>query len=449
MSLRPAPFALAVLLGVSALAGSVPPPPTDELWAAHERQVEEREREITDPLRVGDWAAAETAARDAVKAGIERDDGVDLATALAYLAVAEEGEGHYDDAFWHWQEAVALGAGGDLSTFGAPARSLASAPLRKLDEIPAGLAVRREGDGGEPFVPARKLSGADAVLPATRRTYPRGIRVQAIVDAEGRLRQPVVISSTFPALTCVVLEAMHAWRFAPARSGGRPVASLYELRIPSSWPLEQLVDLSKSPLREPFDLLKAGRYAEAEKKVERVWKRALNGNEQTTAFFGIALTEKALAEAGLGRGDDAVCRYQAAQTLEPRLYGADLSAFGEAGSLLMRNPWVAAGSVARSGRHAPHPGAGGVTRPEVLKRKDPVFPEYARSVQLQGRVIVETVITETGTLRHPVLLDAGPSTGFDASVLDACCSWRFKPATWEGKPVKVYYTTTVNFKIGR
>jgi outer membrane biosynthesis protein TonB len=37
---------------------------------------------------------------------------------------------------------------------------------------------------------------------------------------------------------------------------------------------------------------------------------------------------------------------------------------------------------------------------------------------------------------------------FAASALDAVCDWRFKPATLDGRPVKVYYTLTVNFEIG-
>lgn len=37
--------------------------------------------------------------------------------------------------------------------------------------------------------------------------------------------------------------------------------------------------------------------------------------------------------------------------------------------------------------------------------------------------------------------------GLDRAALDAVAKWRFKPATLQGKPVKVYYTLTVNFQV--
>ena len=37
--------------------------------------------------------------------------------------------------------------------------------------------------------------------------------------------------------------------------------------------------------------------------------------------------------------------------------------------------------------------------------------------------------------------------GLDRAALDAVEKWKFKPATLEGKPVKVFYTLTVNFNL--
>jgi TonB family protein len=285
--------------------------------------------------------------------------------------------------------------------------------------------------------------------------------VQAIVDAQGRVREPVVVASTSSTLTYVVLEAMRGWRFTPAQAGGQPVASFYELKVPVQRPLDRVIDFSKSALAASFELLKAGRYAQAEKKVQSLWQRARieRQSDQTADFFGVALIAKALAEAGLGREDGAICRYQAAQTLEPRLYGAELSAFGTAGALLMRHPWRSEGGLIR--RVMPHitiPTASStlaealgtdqtITRPEIVSRRSPEFPEFARLSRLDGTVIVESIVTESGTLRSPLLLKPSPMAGYDAMALDALCDWRFKPATWLGQPVKVYYTLTVNFQV--
>jgi TonB family protein len=37
--------------------------------------------------------------------------------------------------------------------------------------------------------------------------------------------------------------------------------------------------------------------------------------------------------------------------------------------------------------------------------------------------------------------------GLDRAALEAVQNWRFKPATLQGRPVKVYYTLTVNFQV--
>ena len=183
-------------------------------------------------------------------------------------------------------------------------------------------------------------------------------------------------------------------------------------------------------------------------------------SDQTASFFGMIMIEKALAEAGLGREDGAICRYHAAQALEPRLYAADLSAFGAAGALLMRHPWRSEpGRIRHLEPHLAVPPLGSkpgeavatdeVVKPEIVSRRSPDFPAYARNTRLDGTVIAEAVITERGTSLGLSLLKPGPTPGFDASALDALCDWRFKPATWKGQPVKVYYTLTVNFEVGR
>jgi TonB family protein len=403
-------------------------------------------KELVDPLLGrGDWAAAEAEARAAIAEGTQ-DRGSDLVTPLSQLAVAEAGLGRDEDALWHWQTAQAMGCTRDLSRHGAPAQLLAKTLARRLGQAPAGVVVRREGDGGGPLTPARKISGEDPRLSGTLSALPLGIRVEVIVDREGRPHDPVVAASTLPALTHVVLEALRGWRFTPAQADGEPVASFYELNIPEPQPLERIANFSQSPLAKPLALLKAGRFAEADKKLRRIWADAQEDAEQSRAFLAMALALKALADAGLGREDTATCRFQAAQTLEPRLAGADLAAFGVAGALLMRHPWAALGSQCGTPGDRAEAGAE-VTKPERLGGRVPVVPNYARKSGIQGRVVVESIISETGALQHLLLLRPSPSVGIDADALDALCDWRFKPAFWRGKPFPIYYTLTVNFAI--
>jgi TonB family protein len=86
-----------------------------------------------------------------------------------------------------------------------------------------------------------------------------------------------------------------------------------------------------------------------------------------------------------------------------------------------------------------------VVRPEKLFGRPPVYDEGARMSNLQGTVMVEAVIDEEGCIQRPrICKSVHPS--LDLATLDAVRRWVFRPAELDGKPVKVYYTLTVNFR---
>lgn len=89
---------------------------------------------------------------------------------------------------------------------------------------------------------------------------------------------------------------------------------------------------------------------------------------------------------------------------------------------------------------------GAVKRPEMLSGAQPRYTEPARRARIQGTVILEAVIDQKGLVTDLRVLKSLP-LGLDQSALDAVRDWRFRPATLEGRPVKVYYTLTVNFQI--
>ena len=95
---------------------------------------------------------------------------------------------------------------------------------------------------------------------------------------------------------------------------------------------------------------------------------------------------------------------------------------------------------------APIPVGGEVLRPEIIHRVQPQYTELARKTRLQGTVIVQAVIDEQGRVVDiKVLKKLG--MGLDQEAVDAVGQWRFKPATFRGKAVKVYYSLTVNFQV--
>jgi protein TonB len=87
---------------------------------------------------------------------------------------------------------------------------------------------------------------------------------------------------------------------------------------------------------------------------------------------------------------------------------------------------------------------GAVTRPEKVAGSPPVYTELARKARVTGVVIVEAIIDERGNVVNARVLKGLPM-GLDKAALDAVERWKFRPATLQGKPVKVYYTLTVNF----
>lgn len=67
---------------------------------------------------------------------------------------------------------------------------------------------------------------------------------------------------------------------------------------------------------------------------------------------------------------------------------------------------------------------------------EPVYPEHARVQGVEGRVIVEYVIDETGVPTELQVVEATPPGVFDEAALRAVSAWRYQPALRYGKPVK-------------
>lgn len=89
---------------------------------------------------------------------------------------------------------------------------------------------------------------------------------------------------------------------------------------------------------------------------------------------------------------------------------------------------------------------GMVAKPIKLYAPPPVYPKLARKARLQGVVILEGVIDQDGCVAASHVLKGLPM-GLDRAALAAVQQWVFAPATLSGRPVKVYYTITVNFRV--
>lgn len=89
---------------------------------------------------------------------------------------------------------------------------------------------------------------------------------------------------------------------------------------------------------------------------------------------------------------------------------------------------------------------GAVKRPVAIYQPQPRYTEMARRARVQGMVMLDAVIDVNGNVVD-LKVRKGQPMGLEQSALDAVRTWRFKPATLHGQPVKVYFTLTVNFQL--
>lgn len=85
-------------------------------------------------------------------------------------------------------------------------------------------------------------------------------------------------------------------------------------------------------------------------------------------------------------------------------------------------------------------GAGGFSRDgEYLPiiKVAPVYPRRALARGLEGYVLVQFVVTETGSVRDPVVIEAEPPSIFNRAAINAALKFKYKPKMVDGKPVAV------------
>jgi protein TonB len=97
-----------------------------------------------------------------------------------------------------------------------------------------------------------------------------------------------------------------------------------------------------------------------------------------------------------------------------------------------------------SGVYAAVPPGG--TQPEEVDRVIPRYPAAARAAGAAGAVVIRGIVRRDGTIDNVEIIKDLPY-GLGDAALDAVRRWRFRPATFRGDPIDVYYTVTVNFRL--
>lgn len=165
----------------------------------------------------------------------------------------------------------------------------------------------------------------------------------------------------------------------------------------------------------------------------------------TPARIAETLVVQAIAEANLGRDDDALWHWHTAQNYLEGLPATDLAAYGRAAEIL-------AGRALDDVPPIPAPPAEAQRRKKrdrEVKIKGPVQPVYPKSLAksgMEGAVVVKIIVGVDGRAHQPVVLDAGlvPAMAFPA--LEALREWLFSPAEKEGQEVPVYYELKIRYR---
>jgi periplasmic protein TonB len=106
---------------------------------------------------------------------------------------------------------------------------------------------------------------------------------------------------------------------------------------------------------------------------------------------------------------------------------------------------IGPGSGGNTGGGVYHVG-GGVAAPKLIYQVDPEFSEEARKAKFSGNVEVYLIVDEQGNPTH-IRIARGVGMGLDEKAIEAVRQYKFKPATQNGKPVKVDIYVDVNFQI--
>ena len=92
---------------------------------------------------------------------------------------------------------------------------------------------------------------------------------------------------------------------------------------------------------------------------------------------------------------------------------------------------------------------GGVVGPVLIESSGvkPVYPEEALRAGLEGLVVLEAIVDERGRVGHDIKVVRRLGHGCDEAAVAAVRQWRFRPATRDGKPIKVRRIFPILFRL--
>lgn len=85
-----------------------------------------------------------------------------------------------------------------------------------------------------------------------------------------------------------------------------------------------------------------------------------------------------------------------------------------------------------------------------IVKVSPIYPARAQSQGIEGWVLLKFTVTESGSVRDPVVIEAQPQGIFDESARRAVLKFKYKPRVVDGRPIAVpNVQQLITFKIDK
>lgn len=89
----------------------------------------------------------------------------------------------------------------------------------------------------------------------------------------------------------------------------------------------------------------------------------------------------------------------------------------------------------------------GVSEGLLLHKVMPQYPPLARQARIQGKVVLQAVISKDGTIQNLQVVSGHPM--LTAAAINAVKQWKYKPYVLNGQPVEVETNITVDFTMSQ
>jgi protein TonB len=89
------------------------------------------------------------------------------------------------------------------------------------------------------------------------------------------------------------------------------------------------------------------------------------------------------------------------------------------------------------------------TPPELIYSVTPEYPRLAKEAGLEGSVIIQALVSKEGDVLDAVVLVGSENPLLDAAALAVAWKYKYRPAIQNGRPLAIWVTYNVEFKLAR